>query len=54
MVLKNGLFNLKYVFIYFAMSFFVTMWGDCLVVKALECGQGGCGAKPYLEHSSFF
>jgi hypothetical protein len=35
------------------MSFFVITRGDGLVVKALECGQEGCGFKLYLEHSSF-
>jgi hypothetical protein len=34
------------------MSFFVIMWIDGLVVKALECGQKGCGFKCHFEDSS--
>jgi hypothetical protein len=49
---KHAFFCLKYVFIYFAMSFFIITWGDGLVVKALKCGSKGYGFKPYFEHSS--
>jgi hypothetical protein len=52
-VISPTLFRSKYVFRSFAMSFFVIMWNDGLVVKTSKCGRRGCGFKFYFEHSSW-
>jgi hypothetical protein len=50
--MRNFHFFSKYVFIYFAIPYFVIARGDGLVVKALECGWKGFGFKLYLMHST--
>jgi len=40
-VIRNLFFLLKMCLYIFAMSFFIIMWSDGLVVKAMECGREG-------------